>query len=129
MHEPSPFSHAINVELIDEDGTIVRHEKLLAYNSAASGDFQLADTLPTGNYVVRAYTNWMRNVPEEYFFHKTLKIWNLDDNQTASTPNEEIHLSFFPEGGEMVAGIMTRLAIKAIGTDGLSRSVSGSIVD
>jgi hypothetical protein len=38
-----------------------------------------------------------------------------------------IDLQFFPEGGKLVTGLNSRVAFKAIGTDGLSREVDGTI--
>ena len=40
---------------------------------------------------------------------------------------ENIDLQFFPEGGNLVAGLKSKVAFKAIGIDGLSREVSGEI--
>jgi hypothetical protein len=40
---------------------------------------------------------------------------------------EELDLQFFPEGGKLVNGLESRVAFKAIGTDGLSREVKGII--
>ena len=40
---------------------------------------------------------------------------------------EEIDLQFFPEGGKLVNGLQSKVAFKAIGTDGLSREVKGII--
>jgi hypothetical protein len=43
--------------------------------------------------------------------------------------NEPIDIQFFPEGGNLIEGIRSKIAFKAIGTDGLSRDVSGVIKD
>ena len=40
-----------------------------------------------------------------------------------------IDLQFFPEGGKLVTGLESKVAFKAIGTDGLSREVKGEIRD
>ena len=42
---------------------------------------------------------------------------------------ERIDLQFFPEGGELVNGLESKVAFKALGTDGLSREVKGEIMD
>ena len=42
---------------------------------------------------------------------------------------EEIDLQFFPEGGTLIDGLESKVAFKAIGTDGLSREVQGVIKD
>jgi hypothetical protein len=41
----------------------------------------------------------------------------------------DIDLQFMPEGGNMVTGLLNRIGFKAIGEDGLSRNVTGAIVD
>jgi len=38
-----------------------------------------------------------------------------------------IDIQFFPEGGTLVNGIKSKIAFKAVGTDGLSREVKGTI--
>ncbi len=43
--------------------------------------------------------------------------------------NEPIDMQFFPEGGNMVNGIRSKIAFKAIGTDGSGRDVNGVIKD
>ena len=40
---------------------------------------------------------------------------------------EELDFQFFPEGGKLVNGLESKVAFKAIGTDGLSREVKGII--
>lgn len=41
----------------------------------------------------------------------------------------EIDVKFFPEGGNLVQGISSRIGVKAIGTNGLGIDVKGTIVD
>lgn len=43
--------------------------------------------------------------------------------------NDNIDLQFFPEGGRLIKGLESKVAFKAIGTDGLSREVEGVIED
>ncbi|MFD0794544.1 carboxypeptidase regulatory-like domain-containing protein [Mucilaginibacter litoreus] len=38
-------------------------------------------------------------------------------------------VQFFPEGGNMVSGIPTRVAFKAIGTNGLGTDIKGNVID
>lgn len=42
---------------------------------------------------------------------------------------DRIDIQFLPEGGSLVKGLESKLAFKAIGTDGLSREVMGEIKD
>lgn len=73
---PSTISNVLYVELINEKEDLLRQLKLPMISGIAWADFKLSDTLTEGNYRIRAYTQWMRNGKEEFFFDKTIKIGN-----------------------------------------------------
>lgn len=129
-HEPSPFSHTIYIELFDHYGNSVLDAKFLATEGSANGQLHIPDSLPSGNYVLRSYTNWMKNFSVDYFFHKEIKIWQANEAE-ANTPEriDKLDLQFFPEGGELIAGLRNRVAFKAVGSDGLGLKVKGKLVD
>lgn len=222
-HALSALSGALNVELIDDKDSVKQRIKLPVVNGLSWGDFALADTLKEGNYRVRAYTNFMRNAGEDYFFDKTIFIANaisnnvftkstytystengrqkvnvlinyaaLDGKPYAAAPvsyqvelggknaargkavtddkgninisfinpsqgalksghiNTELKLTdkkvaektilvkaasantdvqFFPEGGNLVNANESKIAFKAVGTDGLGADVKGVVID
>jgi hypothetical protein len=130
-HEPSPFSQAIYIDLFNQDGQLTRELKLKADRGFADGHLDLPDTLQSGNYRLRAYTSWMRNFSDAYFFEQEIKIWNPSENREAFPPTtpETVDLQFFPEGGNLVEGIRSRVGLKAVGTDGYGKSVKGIITD
>jgi hypothetical protein len=84
-HQLSALSGALNVELIDDQDSVRQWIKLPVENGLAIGDFALADTLKEGNYRVRAYTNYMRNAGEEYYFEKNIAIGNAATNTVFTT--------------------------------------------
>lgn len=145
IHYPQPLSGLAYVELIDPDGKIISHRNLEITEGGAAGDFLLSDTLPVGNYTVRAYTNWMRNFDDAYFFQQSLPVGSIDSTALAETIRQEelieqenfvfqqdqppIDLQFFPEGGELVGGLVSMVAFKATGSDGLGLPVQGRIID
>ena len=73
---PSTISGMLYVELINEKDSIAKQLKLPMKSGITWGDFKLTDSLREGNYRVRAYTQWMRNAGENFFFDKTIKIGN-----------------------------------------------------
>ncbi|HEY1009118.1 MAG TPA: TonB-dependent receptor, partial [Daejeonella sp.] len=79
-NELSVLSQILYVELINEKDSVKQSLKLPLLFGTASGDFALADSLKEGNYRIRAYTTWMRNFGEEYFFDKTFTIGNSISN-------------------------------------------------
>jgi hypothetical protein len=128
-HVPSTLSRVIYVELLDKNKQLVQQVKLLATNGSAAGSIDIPDSIASQNYLVRAYTNWMRNGSADYFFHRQVKIWNAAASIPVARVPESIDLQFFPEGGELVDGVFSKVAYKAIGSDGLGRTVSGKIFD
>ncbi len=130
FHKPSPLSRAIYVELINEQGQLVKKLKLFADNGSAAGNITLADSLASGNYLLRAYTQWMKNGEEDYFFHRIVKIWNKEIQAPAISSSEKpLDIRFFPEGGNLVSGLSCKVAFKAVSSDGLGKEVKGRIVD
>jgi hypothetical protein len=80
-HRLSGLSGVLNVELIDDRDSVKQHLKLRIISGLTWGDFSLSDTLAEGNYRIRAYTNYMRNAGEDYFFDKTISIVNVATNK------------------------------------------------
>lgn len=81
LHRLSGLSGVLNVELLDDRDSIKQHIKLPVASGLTWGDFALSDTLAEGNYRIRAYTNWMRNAGEDYFFDQHITIINAIRNK------------------------------------------------
>ena len=130
----SPINECnLYIEIINATGDVVNKNIAWVQNGLAYGDFHLADTLSSGVYQVRAYTNWMRNFDEVWFFRKDLVIWNPRDKKIEAEPvklrQQDIDLQFFPEGGTFVAGVKNRVAFKATDKQGKGIDFEGTIVD
>lgn len=129
FHEPSLLSQTVYVELVNSDGEIIQNLKLYSPDGFASGQFDLPDSLSSGSYLIRAYTNWMRNFDESYFFHRQINIWNNESSEDVAVHQGDIDVQFFPEGGDLVNGVLSKVAFKATGPDGLGKVVKGKILD
>ena len=70
----SNISKVAYVELIGKDGETVFKHKILLENGRGQGDFFIPTTVPSGNYKLLGYTNWMRN--NGTFFAGDLAIIN-----------------------------------------------------
>lgn len=222
-HRLSALSRFIYIDLINEKDSIKKSLKLPLIDGMAWGDFNLTDSLAEGNYRVRAYTTWMRNFGEDYFFDRTISVGNsisntlltnaeysftpvgnnqkvqakitytdlkgepqvnkevnytvqlnfrnvakgkgitdkqgqltvnfvnnqpfvmksgkiyttikVDEKKTVSkiipvkATSDNIDLQFFPESGNLINGIRSRVAFKAVSADGLGAKVSGFVTD
>ena len=136
QHKLSGLSGVLHVDLVNPKNQIDRSVKLQLDSGLAQGDFTLPDTLPTGNYRIRAYTQLMRNFGENTFFDRAVSIVSakalkIPESQVKQpgTPALKPDVQFFPEGGSMVAGVPSKIAFKAIGINGAGIGIKGSIID
>ncbi len=130
FHELTAASQVLHIDLIAPDNTIVLSQTYELVNGRGSGAIELPKNLVSGNYQIRAYTQWMRNFDPDFFFTKQVKI--LNNNAPAKTEpvaKETPDLQFFPEGGHAIDGIASKIAFKSIGKDGTSEPVKGRIYD
>ncbi|GAA4105315.1 carboxypeptidase regulatory-like domain-containing protein [Mucilaginibacter panaciglaebae] len=86
-HQLSALSHALYVDLITQNDSLVRTLKLPVTTGMVIGDFVLGDDLMPGNYRIRAYTQWMRNAGDDYFFDKTFTVGDLDNDNVITKAN------------------------------------------
>ena len=131
-HQLSALSGVLYCELVNGDDSVVVRHVLKLTAGITWNDFAIPRSYKPGNYHIRAYTNWMRNAGPEYFFNQS-----GPDNRPATnlTPKTQTAVSnkpdiqFFPEGGELVEGVRSRVAIKSVNANGLGEDISGVIVD
>ena len=131
-HELSSLSGVLHVDLINPANKIEQGIKLPIANGLSWGDFVLPDTLAPGNYRIRAYTRWMLN--DGNLFEQSIPVGSVHtqkvpENSTAKAVIAKPDLQFFPESGQLIAGLPAKVAFKAIGTNGLGMGVKGSVTD
>ena len=103
---------------------------------------------PSGFYEIRAYTQNMLDFSEEAIFSRVIPVYTkpkragefesstvvLDENnpliqsirEEADEKERKVNLSFYPEGGDLIAGLPCNVAFKATGADGFE--LEGSVV-
>jgi hypothetical protein len=124
----SPLSKTLYVQLLDPDKNVLLDKKLYIEDGLSNGVFYLPPLLSNGSYTLRAYTHWMRNFPDSYLFYKKINIQSLDaPKEITQLTSNDIDLQFFAEGGALVEGMRSKVAFKAIGSDGLGKNVKGII--
>lgn len=129
LHLADSASNLLYVDLIEQrSGKNTALKRVRLDGGVGHGDIVLSDSIPPGAYTIRAYTNWMRNAPEDFFFQKNIYVFNYQENTPAHESAGTLDLQFFPEGGQLVADINTRVAFKAVNAAGLGQNISGFIL-
>jgi hypothetical protein len=112
FHRPLTISKVAYVELLDKDQKSVLQAKITLSAGSGNGSLFLPASVSSGNYILRAYTSWMRNFSTTYFFEQPLTIINpfkpLELPVAKETPNHSVQL--FPEGGNLVQGLPGKVA-------------------
>ena len=127
-----PESNYIYAELIHRD-TILSRVKIKRCVEGFPGRIPLQTDLPSGKYILRAYTDWMQNFPEIYMFHKEITLINPLDAKSDSLTvqafkNDSLFgIQFLPESGRYIPGDLAVFAFKAVTTDGRGIGVTGAV--
>lgn len=119
------------VDLLDAGNRSVLAAKISLKEYENNGSLLLPLSLNSGNYILRAYTNWMKNTAEMSFFEKSITVVNPFKNPDTSTRNYTAgyDVNFFPEGGNLVKGIQSRIGFKANDRYGKGVDCKGYIVN
>lgn len=113
-HQFSLASKVLHVDLIGPNTEILVSQTHELFDGKAIGSIALPKNLFSGNYQLRAYTNWIRNFDHDFFFTKMVKVVGATDMPLPpQNIVDTIDLQFFPERGHALAGLMGQVAFKA----------------
>ena len=150
LNRPSDLSKTLYVELLNPGGEVIAKRVLPVRNGRCHGSFELTQ-LPfySGFYEVRAYTKYMLNFGEEVIFSRVLPVFdkpraagdfkekNIQRYAVYKYPQvrkktakeKKVNLKFFPEGGNLVEGIPSRVAFEATDAYGNPIALSGTVIN
>ncbi|SRR5579871_78826 len=119
------------VEIIGKDQKPVLQAKVLLKNGLGSGSFYLPFTVASGNFKLRAYTSWMKNFSADYFFEKDITIINTVKKLGLKPRIDSVDydLQFFPEGGNLVNGIESKVAFRMVDRFGRGVDFDGVLIN
>ena len=109
LNQENVESRKIYVELSDAEKKLIKRVLLYSEENEYTGQILLPDSLPAANYHIRAYTNWMRNAVEDYFYHRNIYIGNTATQKQEVTSQEfDYQVTFFPESGQLLSGFFNK---------------------
>lgn len=127
---PLDLSKVAYVELLDRQSKPVLQAKIAIDQRGGSGSFYLPPSVASDQYVLRAYTRWMRNTGSQQFFETPLTVFNTvtelpEDRPAATAPS--VH--FYPEGGQFLAGMRSVIGFRMDDANGRPSANGGVIVN
>jgi hypothetical protein len=145
-HLKSNKSMVMHVDLIDSRDSIMDSKNIYIARVTGAGDFKISKNWKPGKYLLRAYTNEMRNNSSDDFFQKEITVLATTSNDSINTTNKitksketqtteanykipRPELNFYPEGGYLIEGLSNKVAIKVVDPIFKSQIIEGSIVD
>lgn len=119
------ISSVAYIDVIDANSKSILAVKISLKKLEDNGSTLIPLSVSSGNYRLRAYTNWMKNAAEEIFFEKEITIINPFKNPGSESlkRTEGYDVNFFPEGGNLVKGLESKIAFKI--TDKYGQGVEG----
>ncbi|MCM1311672.1 MAG: hypothetical protein NC206_04510 [Bacteroides sp.] len=147
--KPTDISKVLYVELVNPSGDVVATKKLRIENGMAKGGIPLNKVFGTGFYEVRAYTRYMTNWGNGGIFSRVFPVFAKPESEgdyskmvidklghSQRLPNgrekdaakvEKLNVRFFPEGGNLVLGLKSRVAFTVSDAEGRPVAASGKI--
>jgi len=127
----------IYADLVDKNGQTIQSQVLPMANGVTSGNITISDSLEPGHYLLRAFTDFLKNWGEDAFFYKPLKISKIknsfeltsDSLAMGKKKKPEIDVAFLPEGGFLLEKQVNIVGVKAVDKNGTSISIQGEILD
>ena len=129
-----PFFNTTNVfvALYDSKGKEIDNKLFFAQKGVFTGSFDINDNLETGEYTVRAYTNWMNNFKEDESY-ASYPIQIINPNSTTAEATQltkpSYDLQFLPEGGYCISDVTNTIGFKIINCEAEGIDIEGVIVN
>lgn len=147
LNKPDNLSKTLYVDLLNPGGEIVEKKVLEIKDGQCNGSFTLdKPAFYSGFFEVRAYTKYMLNFGEDAIFSRVFPVFkqpeeegNFVDRQMQKvvrdypmkrkkiSKDKKINVKFYPEGGNLIVGVESRVAFQATDEYGQPINVTGSI--
>jgi len=130
-HQRADGQTAIHVDLLSSTGKLVQHQWIRIVDGRGEGNFRLSDTLTTGTYRLRAYTD-EDDRQRRPAFERSVAVYNLFKNDLSlrsDSVHQSVDVQILPEGGRWIWGLPARLGVKMVKPNGQGLPIEGRIID
>jgi len=121
----------IYLGLYNDKGEQIDKKLFLAKDGMASGNFSFNPELPSGEYYLKASTNWMKNFTEDDAFIQKIYIINGSqvNNKKKPVAKQEFDFQLLPEGGNILENVKNTIGFKCLDDKGKGIYSSGKLLN
>ena len=125
---PSYISKNFYADWYDNNGKLLAHTMTPIYLASTKGQFEIPSNYQGNSVHVRAYTQWMLNFDSSFLYEKDIAVDQSSGSKKSKGQVKDIStIHFFPEGGDWIAGIETRVAFLVNNVNGKPVNALGAV--
>jgi hypothetical protein len=132
-HIPGTISKVVYVDLLDSYNTSAVQVKTGSDGITSAGVLRIPDTLRTGNYFIRSFTNQMKNYPQSLFAYKRITVINPFESlrrlRLPPSDHQADSIVIYPETGSFIQGVRSRAGIRCYNSNGDPVVTAGIVTD
>ncbi|WP_396635791.1 hypothetical protein [Maribacter sp. R77961] len=122
-----PETTNVYVGIYDSIGKPIKTSLFLADDGVFKGHIEVDSTFSSGNYYIKAFTNWMKNFKEQDGHVQKIVILNQKPISLHSVPIS-YDIQFLPEGGNLIMNTTNVVGVKITNQFGYAVPVSNILV-
>ncbi len=128
-YDMSFISSSLFVELYNQEKKLISTKLLPLISGSTDGSIDLGNKLDEGVYYIRAYTQWMLNYKESFQYLHPMLVYNPSSTKHLSLNRSAWKAGAFPEGGSLINGIETKVAVRRYATTPLESKWGGYLYE
>jgi hypothetical protein len=128
-YDVSLISTNLFVELYDANKKLISSKMLPLISGIADGSIDIDNKTEEGVYYIRAYTPWMLNFDPAFQYIHPITVYNSASAKKLN-PNRSLwKIIAAPEGGNLVDGLETKVAVRRLATVELDKKWGGYLYE
>lgn len=129
----SDRSKTLYLQMVNRQDSVVWQEKYPIEKGITKGHVYVDEKLPEGDYFLEGYTrhSFHRDTTGLLLGRKIRIVKNISQNNPGmeEKKDDNFRFSLFPEGGNLVSGMLSRIAFKATDNNGYPVDVEGTLFE
>jgi len=128
----TPYEETSNIHIgiYDSEGKLKDKRLYRGKDGYAQGNFAVDSTFTSGDYYIKASTNWMRNFKEDDSYIAKITVLGEPVKKAEPLPKKAYDVQFLPEAGNLISGVENFVGLKITNQLGYGEQITdGYITD